>query len=445
MERYRQLTDIWRAAIRAADPFRATIDAFRRENGRLVVAGADYDLSTIQRVVVIGAGKATARMAEAVETILGDHISGGLIIVKHGYSGMLRSIAQVEASHPIPDRDGVVGTQKILQIAHKADARTLTLCLLSGGGSALLVAPSDGITLEDKQCMTGLLMKAGATISELNTVRKHLSAVKGGLLARAVSPAALVTLILSDVIGDRLDVIASGPTVPDSTCFADASRIIDNYGLRQTAPRPVVARIDRGVAGAVSETAKAKEAGFLKNRTMIVGSIAQALVAAWEAAASLGLKPEIITRELQGEASKVAADLARSARAERAGLRPGEVRCLLFGGETTVTVRGKGRGGRNQELALAFAREIAGEKGITLLSAGTDGTDGPTDAAGAIVDGKMALQAAKNGISLDEYLADNDSYSFFERFDAATGKKTHFKPGPTGTNVMDIHAIILDG
>ncbi len=438
------LTEIWRAAIGAVDPYNAVTRAIRLKDGRLIVTGSDEDLGTYPRILVIGAGKATARMAEAVESVLGDSIAGGLIVVKYGHTGTLKMVEQVEAGHPIPDAAGVEGTAKLLGLVRSADERTLILCLLSGGGSALLVAPLPGLTLEDKQQTTDLLLRSGAAIHELNAVRKHLSAVKGGRLARQAFPATVLTLILSDVIGDRLDVIASGPAVPDGTTFADAASVIEKYGLRAKLPTRVVGLIDRGIAGEEQESPKSGDSCFERSRNVIVGGLAQALAAARGKAELLGYPCEIMGVALQGEARDAATLLARTASRVQSGMRAGERRCLLFGGETTVTVRGNGKGGRNQELALAFAKEIAGRRGVAMLSAGTDGTDGPTDAAGALVDGAMVRKAEQAGIDPAAYLENNDSYSFFERFDAATGEHAHLKTGPTGTNVMDIQIVIVE-
>jgi len=444
MEKRELLTDIWRAAIAAVDPRDAVRRALRLEGNTLSAGGGTYDLSSFERVMVIGAGKATARMAEAAEAVLGDRIAGGLIIVKYDHTAALRTIGQIEAGHPIPDAAGGAGTNRLLELVRNAGERTLILCLLSGGGSSLLVAPLPGITLEDKQITTDLLLRAGANIHDLNAVRKHLSAVKGGRLAQLAYPAAVVTMILSDVIGDRLDVIASGPTAPDSTTYADAGRVIAKYGIGSKLPARAAALIERGVSGQEPETAKTGDPCFRRTRNVVVGGLEQALASAREKARALGYPAEIADAELQGEARDAAHRLVRTAFQLLDGMRPGERRCLLFGGETTVTVRGRGAGGRNQELALAFALEIAGTEGIALLSAGTDGTDGPTDAAGAVVDGSTVSQARLAGIHPETYLGDNDSYTFFQRFDAATGVHAHFKTGPTGTNVMDVQILFLD-
>ncbi|MHB1590449.1 MAG: HAD-IIB family hydrolase [Sulfuricella sp.] len=437
------LTRIFGAALAAVDPYQAVLNAARLENDCLTVADTAYQLEAFSRIVVVGAGKAAARMALAVEGVLGERISAGLVIVKEGHTSRLEIIKQVEASHPVPNNAGMEGTRRILEMVQAADENTLVITLISGGASALLVAPVDGVTLQDKQEITHLLLKAGAAIGELNAVRKHLSAVKGGRLAQAAYPARMVTMILSDVIGDRLDVIASGPTAPDGTSFADAWSVIEKYGLKEKIPLRVTNYLQRGMAGMAPETVKGGDPCLLETRNVIVGGISQALVAEEEKSRQLGFTPEIITQELQGEARDAAHFLALTARMTQADLKADERRCLLFGGETTVTVRGTGKGGRNQELALAFALEIAGQAGVALLSAGTDGGDGPTDAAGALVDGETAGRARQLGIEPVAYLDDNDSYGFFQRLDALSVERSHFMTGPTGTNVMDLQIILL--
>ena len=444
IRQYKNLIEIFSTALAAVDPYRAVLRFAKIGNGRLRAGDAGFDLAAFGRIIVVGAGKATARMAQAVEALLGKRISAGLIVVKDGHRLPLTIIEQVEAAHPVPNEAGEAGTKRILEMAQAADAKTLVVCLLSGGGSALLVAPAEGMTLRDKQQATALLLQAGASIDELNAVRKHLSAVKGGRLAQAAYPAQVVTLLLSDVIGDRLDVIASGPTAPDGSTFDDALAVIAKYGLREKMPARVMAHLEKGAGGQVPETVKDGDRCLDKIRNLIVGALSLALGAAQEKSRQLGLATKIIGAELQGEARAAARFLAQTARAARAGLRAGERCCLLCGGETTVTVRGTGKGGRNQELALAFALEIERLEGVSLLSAGTDGGDGPTDAAGAIVDGNTIVLARSLGLDPARYLDDNDSYSFFRQLDALSGGQTHFITGPTGTNVMDMQVLLLE-
>ena len=438
------LVDIFNAALAAAGPYNAVLKAATVGRNRLHVDGAQYDLTAFERIIVVGAGKATVRMALAVESLLGKKIAAGLIVVKDGHTAPLSIIEQVEAAHPVPNEAGIAGTQRILQMVRAADEKTLVICLISGGASALLVAPVEGVTLQDKQDATRLLLNEGASINELNAVRKHLSMVKGGRLAQAAFPAQQVTLILSDVIGDPLDVIASGPTSPDNSTFADAWTVIAKYGLQQKLPPRVADYLQRGIAGQVAETVKANDPCLGKTHNVIIAGIRQALAAAKEKSAQLGFAPKIISDILQGEASGAASFLAQAARSELATMQAKGRRCLLCGGETTVAVRGTGKGGRNQEFALAFAVEIDGWQGVSLLSAGTDGTDGPTDAAGAMVDGHTASRARELGIDPLRYLVNNDSYTFFQQFDTVSGAQSHFKTGPTGTNVMDMQIVLLN-
>ena len=440
------LIDIYKSAIRAADPFKAVTQKLRVSGSRMTLEGKDYNLREFNRIVVVGAGKAVAPMARAVEEIFGDSIDDGIIIVKYGHTRSLRKIRQIEGSHPLPDLNGVRGTKDLIDIVKRANERTLVICLLSGGASSLLVSPMDGIALDDKKEVTELLLKAGATIDELNTVRKHISSVKGGRLAELAHPATLITPVLSDVIGDRLAVIASGPTVPDSTTFKDAIGVLRKYGLEDKIPGRVAKILKDGLEGKIEETPKGCEDFFKKARTIIVAGIKEALVAAKEKAESMGFKTEILTSELQGAAREAARDLAARAIEAKNTMKAGDKpRCLLFGGETTVTVKGGGLGGRNQELALAVAIEIEWRDGITLLSAGTDGTDGPTNAAGAIVDGGTLSLAKQYGMDAALYLENNDSYHFFKRLDFLSGKRHHLMTGPTGTNVMDLQIIAVEG
>jgi glycerate 2-kinase len=438
------MSAIFSAALDAVDPYAAVLNAVRLDGTTLQVADTGYPLDAFDCIIVIGAGKSAARMAQAVEQLLRKRISTGLVITKYGHALQPRGVVrQLEAAHPVPDAAGMAATQQLLELVQGVDECTLVICLLSGGASALMVAPAAGLSLEDKQRATGLLLRAGASIGELNGVRKHLSAVKGGRLARAVHPAQLLTLILSDVIGDRLDVIASGPTAADASTFAEALAVIDKYKLGDRMPPSVMQHLQRGGAGELAETVKDGDPCLATTQNAIIGSLDQALAAAEIKARALGYNCEIISRELQGEAREVARALARHARATLPALQPGERLCLICGGETTVTVRGAGRGGRNQELALAFALEAEGLDGISLLSAGTDGSDGPTDAAGAAVDGHTASLARRLGIEPKEYLDNNDSYSFFHRLDALSGSGSHVVTGPTGTNVMDIQLMLL--
>jgi glycerate 2-kinase len=411
---------IFRAALRAADPVQAVLRHVRREGEVLIAGGRRYNLSSFRNIYVIGAGKASARMAVAVERLLGRRITGGLINAPD--SAKLRRIEINVSGHPIPDRRGVAGAKRIAQIAQQASADDLVICLISGGASALLPLPAPGITLAQKQKITRSLLACGATIHEINCVRKHLSAIKGGKLARMAEPATLLTLILSDVIDDQLHAIGSGPTVPDPTTLADARAICAKYGIEVEFPED-------------AETPKK-----FRSSVVMVGSNALAVEAAAEEAKRLGYNTMILSTYLQGEAREIGRVHAAIASEIYVRDRPmAKPACIISGGETTVTIRGKGRGGRNQEIALAAAMEIAGwwTNNVVILSAGTDGIDGPTDAAGAIAECSSVHRAKQLGLDARALLANNDSYHFFE----AIGDL--IKTGPTGTNVADIQLILV--
>jgi glycerate 2-kinase len=409
---------IFRAALKAADPAEAVHRHFTDPP------------ATFDRIFVVGAGKATAPMAQAVEQILGKRIAGGLINVKHGHSVKLSRIEQNQCGHPVPDEAGVRGAQRIAAIARDAMERDLVICLISGGASALMPLPAPPITLAEKQATTNLLLACGATIHEINAVRKHISAIKGGQLAALASPARVLSLILSDVIGDDLDVIGSGPTSPDASTFNTARAVFDKYGIWSKAPRAVRLRLESGSRGETPETPKS-----LKNaENRIIGSNRLALDAAAAKAKELGFKTLILSSSIDGETREVAgvhAAITREIRQSGHPIKPPA--CVISGGETTVTLRGKGKGGRNQEFALAAAVGIAGLENVLVFSAGTDGTDGPTDAAGAQADGGTFHR----GPEALRRLANNDSYDFFEPL------KDLVITGPTGTNVMDVHLILV--
>jgi glycerate 2-kinase len=429
---------IFRAAIKAVEPAAAVRRVCRRENERFWIRDHVVDLTRIDRILVVGAGKATAAMAQAIEGLLGDRISDGLISVKYGHTAPLRHIRMVEAGHPHPDANGMAAAGAILGMAASAGERDLMITLLSGGGSALLPLPAAGLTLADKQAATDLLLTCGATIHEINMIRKHLSAIKGGRLARAAAPAAVITLILSDVVGDDLDVIASGPCVPDSSTFDDCLQVISRHAIEARLPRAVRAHLKAGAAGRTAETPKADTHPWKHVRNIIIGSNTIALEAAAHHAQSAGYHTCILSAAIQGEARTVARRHARLARDVLAGTGPvPPPACILSGGETTVTVLGRGRGGRNQEFALAAAAAIDNCCSIVVLSAGTDGTDGPTDAAGAIADHTTAARSQQVGLDMQAHLENNDAYPFFKALgDLLT-------TGPTGTNVMDLNVLLI--
>ena len=403
----------------------------------LNIGDLSFHLEAIKNIYVIGAGKATAMMAIEVEKILGDRIKGGHIVVKYGYSCRLNYIQVTEAGHPVPDSNGLKATQEILKIAGMADSSDLVICLISGGGSSLLYDIPEGCSHEDMMKLTELLLNCGACISEINAVRKHLSLVKGGQLARAVYPATLVNLILSDVPGDPLEVIASGPTVPDSTTYEQALTVLSEYGLTEIIPDKVFNLLLHGIKGLLPETPKAGDAIFDKTFNILIGTNKKALDASKNKALEYNINAVIIDDQLQGDVSSVAEYIVETAVRFKNDENEVKPVCLLFGGETTVKMTGKGTGGRNQHFALLAALLLQSNPGITILSAGTDGTDGLTDAAGAVVDSDTILGAKSKNLDPDTFLAVFDSYNFFQN---AGGLVV---TGPTMTNVMDIIVVLV--
>jgi glycerate 2-kinase len=422
---------IFSKALAAADAAQALERCLRREGNQLRIRDFTIDLTCYRRVFLVAVGKAAVPMARAAQHILQDSLSAALVVTKHGHGGTLgESSVIVEAGHPVPDVAGENAARAVKSFAEGLEERDLLLVAISGGASALLPAPAAPVRLTDKRDTTELLLKAGADIHQLNAVRKHLSYLKGGKLAQLAQPAAVIGLLLSDVIGDSIDVIGSGPTAPDATTFTDALAVIDRFALRSAIPATVRTYLETGVAGKITETPKPGDAFFSNVHNFVIGSNPLALEAAASEAEALGYRTRILSHSVEGEASVVAVDLVRLLRESS---RPV---CLLSGGETTVTVRGAGKGGRNQELALAAAIELAGSQNVAVLSAGTDGTDGPTDAAGAIATGDTVERAERLGMNPAAHLAKNDSYPFFD----ALGDLV--RTGPTGTNVMDVHILL---
>lgn len=425
---------IFRAALRAADPREAVLRNIRVEGNSLIAGNRRYDLSRYRGIQVLGAGKASARMAAAVEKLLGKRIAGGLINVKYGHVAKLRRIRLNECGHPVPDEAGVRGAGEIASIAENASADDLVICVLSGGASALMPLPASPVTLADKQQTTKLLLESGANIHEINAVRKHISAIKGGQLAALAYPASVLSLILSDVIGNDLDVIGSGVTAPDSSTYADACAILERFGLLERVPPSVRERL----LNAPDETPKADHPAFMKTQNLIVGSNDLALNAAQKEAKRLGYRTLVLSSFIEGETRDVARVHAAIAKEIRHFRRPVKApACIISGGETTVSIHGTGKGGRNQEFCLAAAPDIAGMPGVVMMSGGTDGTDGPTDAAGAICDGRTIRRAQAAKLDARAYLANNDSYSFFESLGDL------IKTGPTNTNVMDVRLVLV--
>lgn len=425
--------DIFNAALRAVDPHKLV-------QAHCEFISATYSRERCNKLYLVSFGKAAFAMTRALaESPIRDIITRGIVITKYAHApGTLAGNIEIfEAGHPVPDEEGLAATKQVIEMLQKGDRQTLVLCLISGGGSALLTAPLDGVTLGEKQQVTELLLKAGATINELNAVRKHISAIKGGRLAEIACPAKVLSLILSDVIGDPLDVIASGPTSPDETTFRAALDVIETHGLRDKIPDHILRILRKGSEGKMGETPKKGDPVFERVKNIIIGSNKTATDAAAKKATQSGFETTILSSEIQGEARNVAKWLARKAIGIRGRKADGKKICLISGGETTVTVQGTGIGGRNTELALAFAEEVAGLEEITLLSAGTDGTDGPTDAAGAMVDGQTIRISRTNGLDPELYLDNNDSYTFFKN----NGEL--LITGSTGTNVMDIQIILI--
>ena len=429
---------IFKAGVDAVAPEAAIRAHCHREGQRLQIGSQIYDLSRYKKVWIIGTGKAAAAMTHTLEDMLGNRIAGGLITVKYGHLAPLHAVRVIEAGHPLPDANGCQGAREILALAAAAGPQDLVLCLISGGGSALLPLPGSGLTLEDKQAASRVLLSCGASIHEMNTIRKHLSAIKGGRLAAAVHPAALVTLVLSDVVGDDLDVIASGPTVPDPGTFADALAIVDRYHIAAELPEAVVRYLKKGAAGEIDESPKPGDQCFAQAHHLIVGGNRQCVQAACSEALQRGYRTLVLSTLMEGETRDVARVHGAMGREILASGHPvPPPACLISGGETTVTLRGRGRGGRNQEFALAAALDIEGARDVVVLSGGTDGTDGPTDAAGAVVDGRTASRARAQGMDPRRHLEDNDAYPLFDRLGDL------LRTGPTNTNVMDLRLVLV--
>ena len=429
------LTDLFHAGIDAVHPLRLIPQTVSIDQNTLRIQpqGEAAHTSTFAlsgRLFLAGAGKGAGPMAEALLPIVEDRIAGGCIIIPSEQTFSFPSITVMRGEHPLPGPGSIAGTQTVLDSLTQLHSHDCMLFCLTGGASSLLVSPATGLTLADKTATNQVLLQCGADIQAMNTVRKHMSQVKGGWLARHAQPATVISLILSDVIGDDVSVIGSGPTVPDPTTFSDAWKVVEQYDIETQLPQTVRTHLQRGLAGVVPETPKPGEPVFSDVHNLLIGSNSIALQAIQRAAERRGLRTQLVAEPLVGDTTKagrVFAQLLRTIRQNCAGPT-----CILAGGETTVHVRGKGKGGRNQEFALVVAQELAGQTGWSLLSAGTDGIDGPTDAAGAFVDGQTIARARQKDLDADRYLHNNDTYTFF----SALGDL--FRPGSTGTNVMDI-------
>ncbi len=430
------------AALKAVDPRIVVERSLRRDGSMLYAGGTSWDLSRFRRILLIGFGKAAIPMAEATIDALGQRVTEGVIITKYGHAthhNLPEKIQVVEAGHPVPDAAGQRGAEDLVGYLAQTDEQDLVIVLISGGGSALLPLPVPEVSLSDLQKTTDLLLRSGATINELNAVRKHLSRVKGGQLARLASPATVLSLILSDVVGDPLDVIASGPTVPDSSTYADAWDVLKRHQLLHKIPASVRAHLQQGLDGTLVETPKPGAKCFKDAHSFIVGSNLQAAKAAVAEANVLGYHSLLLTTFVEGEArevAKVASALAKSLCVHGTPLSPPA--CLVWGGETTVTVGGDGKGGRNQELALSAALELDGWYRLAMMALATDGTDGPTNAGGAIIDGTTVSRARSLGLDPEESLSNNDAYTLLDAVEAL------IMTGPTGTNVNDLLVILVD-
>jgi glycerate 2-kinase len=425
-------------ALNAVDPRQIIKARLILTNSILKVDACSFDLRKFKNIYVVGGGKASGSMAEALEQALDGRIANGLVNVLHGTKNRTRVIKLHGANHPVPDEAGVEGTRKMLEIAEEADEHDLIICLISGGGSSLMPLPRGNISLADKKTITDALLKSGATINEINTVRKHISDFKGGWLAKKGYPATILNLILSDVMGDPLDFIASGPTVPDSTTFSDAIQVLKKHDLWGKAPSSIKKVLSDGDKGLIPETPKAGDEAFKKVYNVVIGNNRSASQAVCTGLKSSGLNTLLLTSTLEGEARHVGTVLASIAREVLVSGNPVHRPAgIVAGGETTVIVTGKGKGGRNQEIALASALKLRSLDGVVVASLSTDGVDGPTDAAGSIVDGRTLDRAKKMGLAPEKFLAENDSYHFFSKLGDLVFT------GPTGTNVNDVSVIIV--
>lgn len=432
---------IYKAALAAVNPQAAVKKYVKRRNDSLSVATVRYRLKDYRNMYVLGAGKAAASMARALETILGARITDGIVIVKYGHGERLRRVKLIEAGHPEPDENGLRGAQAITEmIRQKITGSDLVFFLLSGGASALMVQPAEGISLDDKIKLNAQLLRSGATIQEMNAVRKHISQIKGGRISQALANNHVITLILSDVVGDDLSTIGSGPTVPDPTSFKDCLDILKKYQLTSAVPESIRQHLARGAEGKVAETPKVGDPCFEHKQNLIIASNILACQAAAAQARKLKFHTTILSSSIEGDTAEVARVHLAIARETIATGHPIKLpACIISGGETTVHVKGNGQGGRNQEFVLHGVRALAGfTRKTLLLSLGTDGTDGPTDAAGAWADNETFHEAERRALCIEDYLERNDSYHFFQ----ALGNL--IITGPTKTNVMDLRLILIN-
>lgn len=430
--------ELFDQAIKEADPRKCVLEHLELKGERLRVGGESFNLSDFKSVYVVAFGKAASAMAAALEELLGERITEGIVVSNARSERTFRKMDFHLSSHPVPDEKSVEAAKKVVSLLEKSGEKDLVIFLISGGGSSILAMPSEGLTIEDKRAATQRLMLCGVDTYGLNTVRKKMSQIKGGGLLKKALPSQVITLILSDVVGDQLEFIASGPTVPDTTTYQDAWRVIEALELEHKIPPRVVVHLEKGRKKSGSPTMDREQYERSGATTIVVGNNHKAIVSMEKMAKKMGYNTLFLSSQISGEAREVAKVLAGiSFDIKRFGRPVKKPACILFGGETTVNVMGRGRGGRNTETALSFCFEITGSKGIVGLFAGTDGIDGPTDAAGAICDGQSRLVARSMGISARDHLADNDSYSFFETLGDL------IKTGSTGTNVMDVGVVLI--
>lgn len=446
----RDLSSIFQAGLDRVNPYSMVTNAVSLEGNTLQIKTEDLslciDLTPYSRILLIGAGKATAPMARAFEDILGDRLSDGLICVKEGHSEPLQRVQIREASHPVPDVRGIDAAQEVMSLARQADAETLVINCVSGGGSALLPSPFSAggidLNLEDKQKTTNALLRCGATIQEINCVRKHISAIKGGRLLQLLAPARSLNFILSDVIGDELSSISSGMTAADPSTYGLALSILRRYGVTEAVPKAVIQLLQLGQAEEVPETLKPGEEALTCADNILIGTNRQALLAAGNQAKALGYNVQILSSQIGGEARHVGRFLADVAKDMVVNdLFMPKPACLIVGGETVVTLKGDGKGGRNQEMALAFLEAMqswtAGQDRAGFLAASTDGNDGPTDAAGAFADAIALKHSGATAVAIGEALDNNDAYHFYQSIEGL------LKTGPTNTNVCDIQVLLV--
>ncbi len=437
-KKYRkQSIDIFHEALQAANPYKCVSEKLSLKNNRLEIDSKKYELESFKNIYVIAFGKASTEMALALEHSLGSFITDGIVVSNHDLAPEYKKLKYIRSSHPIPDEKSIKAGKKVVDLLEITTKNDLVIFLISGGGSSMVALPSEGLSLHEKRNVTGILLKSGVDTYGLNTIRKHISQIKGGGLLKKALPSQVVTLILSDVVGDKLDGIASGPTVPDETTFEECWKVIEALRLENRIPPQVILHLERGKLGEIPDTLKKQDFDHKKVQTVIVGNNLKSLVSAKRKAKELGYNALVLSSQMNGEAREIAKAVSSIAlEIERYDLPIKKPACLIFGGETTVTVTGSGKGGRNTETALSFSMEIINHNVIGLFC-GTDGIDGPTDAAGAICDGNTRIRARKMDVSAREHLTDNDSYHFFDYLGDL------IITGSTGTNVMDLGIVLI--